>query len=128
MNEAAEAVMALYRERINNHRFGDLVPLIAPDAVFWFGDGSHIGLEAIRIAFETTWARLADETYWLDDVRWLAAGAGAAACCYRFHWQASINGTRTEGQGRGTTVLGLGPGGWQIAHEHLSAEPPLGVA
>jgi len=115
--------MTLYRERINAHRFDDLVPLIAPDAIFWFGDGSHVGLDAIRTAFEATWARLADETYWLDNLQWLATADAAAICCYRFHWQATIDGALAAGHGRGTSVLRLAPAGWQIVHEHLSSEP-----
>jgi hypothetical protein len=71
---SAEAALALYRERINRHRFDDLVPLIAPDAIFWFGDGSHAGLGAIRAAFEKTWAQLVDETYALETcIGWLQA-------------------------------------------------------
>jgi len=54
-------------------------------------------------------------TYWLDDVHWLAGADGAVA--------ARIGGVRGDGHGRGTTGLGLGPAGWRIVHEHLSAEP-----
>lgn len=121
--DTAEAVLALYCERINNHRFDDLMPLISDDAVFWFGDGSHAGIAAVRAAFEATWGRLADERYWLSDLHWLASGDTAAACCYRFHWQATIAGAPANGQGRGTTVLAREARGWRIVHEHLSGVP-----
>ncbi|MCS6760714.1 MAG: hypothetical protein MO846_00890 [Candidatus Devosia symbiotica] len=53
--------MMLYGERINAYQFAVVQPLIADDAVFWFGDGSHYEIAAIRQAIEATWARLTDE-------------------------------------------------------------------
>lgn len=118
--------MALYAEQINAHRFGLVVPLIAAEAVFWFGDGSHVGLDAIGRAFKATWQALTDETYWLEDLQWVARGDHAAACIYRFCWRAVIDGVQASGSGRGTSVLADGPLGWQIVHEHLSP-PPSGA-
>lgn len=118
-----DAVLDAYEGRINRHDFELLVPLIAADASFWFSDGSFIGHTAIRAAFERTWANLADETYWLDERRWLARGDDAAACSYRFNWQATVNGSPAAGQGRGTTILRRDSEGWRIVHEHLSGLP-----
>lgn len=118
----AAAVMAEYAERINHHDFGNVAPLIADDAVFWFSDGSHSGLAAIRAALEATWAVLTKEIYRIEALRWIAAGDGAASCIYTFHWQATVNGKRESGSGRGTSVLAKRPDGWKIVHEHLS--PP----
>lgn len=115
--------MALYAERINAHRFELVAPLIADEAVFWFGDGSHRGHAAIGRAFAATWRVLSDETYWLEDVEWIARGDRAAVCVYRFCWRASVDGVPTTGIGRGTSVLADGADGWQIVHEHLSPEP-----
>ncbi|MET3897132.1 ketosteroid isomerase-like protein/8-oxo-dGTP pyrophosphatase MutT (NUDIX family) [Devosia sp. UYZn731] len=120
--EAAKT-LSRYAELINNHSFDDVAPLIAPEAVFWFGDGSHAGLSAIRSAFEGTWRNLTGEIYWLEDVRWIAQGDYAAACLYRFHWQATGSGECREGSGRGTSVFVRRPEGWKIIHEHLSALP-----
>ena len=78
----ADKVLARYAEMINRHDFNLVSPLIAEDAVFWFGDGSHVGLAAVRAAFEATWRHLVDETYWLEDVRWIAQGNDAASCLY----------------------------------------------
>lgn len=121
-HEAAK-VLSRYGEVINSHSFDDVAPLIAEDAVFWFGDGSHVGLPAIRGAFEATWGRLADEVYWLEDVRWMAQGDDAASCVYCFHWQATVDGESRTGSGRGTSVLARRAAGWKIVHEHLSALP-----
>jgi ketosteroid isomerase-like protein len=99
-----------------------LTDLIAEDATFWFSDGTHRGIAAIRGAFEATWHALADETYWLDQLEWIAEGDIAAACTYRFNWKATIDGQPSSGSGRGTTVLKRVDDRWWIVHEHLS--PP----
>lgn len=118
-----EAVMAAYAERINRHDFELLIPLIDDDATFWFSSGSYRGVESARAAFEQTWRRLANETYWLEDIRWIARADAAASCVYTFHWQTIIEGQPARGSGRGTTVLGKHGDAWRILHEHLSAFP-----
>ena len=59
---APQGVLQAYEQRIKQHDFALPADLIAPDAVFSFSDGSHRGLEAICVAFEKTWAALANET------------------------------------------------------------------
>ena len=49
-----EDVMKDYEARLNRHRFEDVEPLIAADAVFWFNDGSHRGIDAVWAAFTRT--------------------------------------------------------------------------
>lgn len=117
---SARAVLEAYETRINQHDFDVLVELIAPDAVFWFSDGSHRGLPAIRAAFEATWNTLRDETYWLDELQWIAESDVAAACIYRFNWKTMVDGQPVSGSGRGTTVLNRSEGALRIVHEHLS--------
>jgi ketosteroid isomerase-like protein len=118
-----EAVMAAYANLINRHDFALLIPLIDPSASFWFSSGTYQGHHAARDAFERTWQRLTNETYWLDDLTWIAKSTEAASCTYRFHWRAVIEGLAVEGEGRGTTVLAKSENGWRIVHEHLSAFP-----
>ncbi|UYO01316.1 MAG: nuclear transport factor 2 family protein [Devosia sp.] len=115
--------MDAYAEGINAHDFDLLEDLIDADAVFWFSSGSYRGLPAIRAAFEATWTRLQNETYWLEELAWIASDDGAAACTYSFRWRAEVDGSRIEGGGRGTSVLRRRAEGWLIVHEHLSAEP-----
>lgn len=120
----AAATLAAYADRINEHDFDLLIDLIAPDARFWFSDGSHIGVAAIRAAFEQTWAAMGpDEHYWLDKLEWIAEGDGAAACVYRYNWRTVRNGEPASGSGRGTTVLRRVGDHWWIVHEHLSGYP-----
>ena len=118
-----EAVMAAYADLINRHDFALLIPLIDPEASFWFSSGTYGGHDAVRAAFERTWQRLADESYWLEDLVWIARGMEAASCIYRFRWRATVEGQPSQGTGRGTTVLTRGENGWRIVHEHLSAFP-----
>ena len=119
---AREALKA-YELNLNRRDFDALAGLIAPDAVFWFSDGSHRGISAIRAAFEATWRALPEETYWLDNLEWLAESDMAAACAYRFNWRAVRSGQPISGNGCGTTVLNSSDGRWRIVHEHLSLDP-----
>lgn len=125
MPEAAtpQVVMAAYADLINRHDFSLLVPLIDREASFWFSSGTYEGIESARDAFERTWRHLADETYWLEDLTWIAQSAGVASCIYSFHWRATVDGRPAEGMGRGTSVLARGTTGWRIVHEHLSPFP-----
>ncbi len=77
-----EAVMAAYADLINLHDFALLIPLIHSDASFWFSSGTYQGHHAVRAAFERTWQRLANETYWLEDLTWIASSPEAASCTY----------------------------------------------
>src|SRR5690606_25358856 len=101
----------------------EVEPLIDADAVFWFSSGSHRGLAAIRNAFERTWGVIRDEVYSVEDVDWLTFDEASATCIYTFRWRGIINGTASEGSGRGTTVLRKDGGRWRVVHEHLSARP-----
>lgn len=119
-----QEVLAAYEERINRHDFNLLAPLIASDATFWFTEGAYSGHAAIRAAVERTWAALNNDTYRLEEPRWIAMGDEIAACTYRFIWTTTIDGKPVSGRGRGTTVLRRDDGSWRIVHEHLSADDP----
>ncbi|MBO9099930.1 MULTISPECIES: YybH family protein [unclassified Rhizobium] len=118
-----QELMKLYETKVNLRRFDEVAPLISADAVFWFTDGTHCGIDAIRAAFQETWRKLQNETYWLEDVDWIAVTDNAASCIYRFRWRAEIDGKIYEGDGRGTTILRKDYAQWKIVHEHLSRFP-----
>lgn len=121
---SARDVLQAYTDRINRQDFDVLTDLIAPDATFWFSNGTHSGIAAIRAAFEATWQAMGPtEHYWLDQLEWIAEGDSAAACIYRFNWEITVDGRRDSGSGRGTTVLKRVGDRWWIAHEHLSGWP-----
>ncbi|EHJ4666087.1 MULTISPECIES: YybH family protein [Gammaproteobacteria] len=108
---------------INMHDFDQLVPLISPNAIFWFNDGSFCGLKQIRQAFEETWKKFPLENYWLENLEWVAQSKDCAGCTYHFRWRAILNGSALEGGGRGTTILRREANVWKITHEHLSQFP-----
>jgi ketosteroid isomerase-like protein len=120
---SASEHMKLYEARINLHRFDEVEPLISPEAVFWFTDGTHRGIDEIRAAFERTWQTLQNEAYWLENLEWIGLGETLASCTYRFCRKAEIDGKTFEGKGRGTTVLRKELRQWKIVHEHLSRFP-----
>jgi ketosteroid isomerase-like protein len=115
--------LAEYERQLAKHDFDAVAPLISTEAIFWFNDGSHHGVHAIRKAFQQTFAAHPDERYWLEDVAWLAESESTAACVYRFRWTAHREGREFSGGGRGTTIMRAEPDGWRIVHEHLSREP-----
>lgn len=119
-----EDALKQYENKINLHDFDQLVSLISDDAVFWFNDGSYSGLKEIRAAFESTWLKFPLESYWLEELSWIAEGESAAGCTYHFRWKTTIDGKIMEGGGRGTTILRKSGGIWKIVHEHLSQFPP----
>lgn len=86
----------------NSHDFDQVAPLIAQDAVYWFSNGVHEGIGAIRAAFETAWATIADENYDISDVRWIATDDVVAVHLYRFTWSGLVDGQPRSGGGRGT--------------------------
>lgn len=116
-------LMQRYERATNTHRFEEVAPLTAEDAVYWFNDGSFLGTEEIRGAFERTWQTIPDETYGIDDLCWLAADEQIAVCVYDFHWEGTVEGEPRRGAGRGTTVLKRDGDTWRVIHEHLSAQP-----
>jgi ketosteroid isomerase-like protein len=112
-----------YERRTNTHCFENVAPLIANNALFWFNDGSFQGKDAIKQAFENTWAYIQEEQYSIDNVQWLVNEANSAVCTYIFHWQGISDGRKVQGIGRGTSVLRKVDARWQVVHEHLSALP-----
>ncbi|NTH49213.1 nuclear transport factor 2 family protein [Agrobacterium rhizogenes] len=115
--------LMLYETRVNRRRFDEIVPLISAEAIFWFPEGTHRGIDAIGAAFEEAWRHNHNEFYWLEDIDWVAMSDTTASCIYRFRWKAVISGIRHEGSGRGTTVFRKEGTQWKIIHEHLSRCP-----
>jgi ketosteroid isomerase-like protein len=118
-----EELLQAYEQRTNTHRFEEVAPLIADNAVYWFSDGSFQGKDAIEQAFAKTWAIIQDEHYAIEDVQWLVNDERCAVCIYVFRWQGMVEGQARQGTGRGTNVLEKIDGDWQVVHEHLSLLP-----
>jgi ketosteroid isomerase-like protein len=112
--------MRQYERATNRHDFGELVPLIADDATYWFTEGSYHGIGAIRGAIERTFTTILDEVYRIEDLEWVAVTGSLAVCRYRFCWTGTVDGEPASGQGRGTNVVTRHNGEWKMLHEHLS--------
>ena len=110
-------------QKTNTHRFEEVAPLIADNAIYWFSDGSFYGKAAIKGAFERTWVWIQDEQYAIEDVQWLVDDESAAVCVYTFRWQGVVEGSQAQGMGRGTSVFQKVNDRWQVIHEHLSSLP-----
>jgi ketosteroid isomerase-like protein len=110
-----------YERATNSHDITQLIPLIAPGAVYWFSDGSHHGREAVLTAIAETFATIRDEIYQISDLEWITYSDQHAVCRYRFAWTGTVDGQVRSGNGRGTNVLTNNAGTWQMLHEHLSA-------
>ncbi|MFF7195494.1 YybH family protein [Streptomyces sp. NPDC008079] len=115
------AFMARYEQANNSHDIARVVPLIVPDAVYWFSDGSYRGLEEIAGAVERTFEAIRDEVYAIRDLEWVVLGADHAVCRYRFCWTGVVDGQPRSGEGRGTNVIVKRDGAWKMLHEHLSS-------
>lgn len=124
MSEPADAPSAFiraYEQATNSHDVTQLAPLIAPNAVYWFSDGSHRGRDAVLAAIAETFTTIRDEVYRIDDLEWITVDRDQAVCRYRFAWTGTVGGHPRSGGGRGTNVLVSTDGTWQMLHEHLSA-------
>ena len=59
---SAKDVLAAYEDRINRHDFDLLTDLIAPDATFWFSDGTYRGIDAVARRIAAAHAALVERT------------------------------------------------------------------
>lgn len=114
------AFLRRYEQANNSHEIDRVVPLIAEDAVYWFSDGSHRGLDEIAGAIERTFEAIRDETYEIRDLEWVVLAADHAVCRYRFFWTGVVDGRPRSGEGRGTNVIVKRDASWKVQHEHLS--------
>jgi ketosteroid isomerase-like protein len=95
--------------------------LIDRDALYWFSNSaSHVGRAAVEQAIEHNFDTITNETYRIENLRWIARSDEVAVCVYRFSWSGLVGGQPVGGSGRGTNVLRNTSDGWAIVHEHLS--------
>lgn len=124
MSEDHAQTFASFEQAANSTDFDQVAPFVAEDAIYWFTDGSFEGIDAVREAFAATWDAIRDETYTIEDLRWIAVSEAIAVCVYRFRSEGSTGGRPFVATGRGTNVLVKRNGAWLIVHEHLSNVPP----
>lgn len=122
--QSAAAALEAYLAAMNTHDFDHVERVLAPDAVYFFGDATCAGVDEVRAHFERTWAMIPDETYGAEDIDWVASAADAAVAIYTYRWDGTINGQKHAGAGRATNVFTRTSHGWRLTHEHLSSLPP----
>ncbi len=120
MNGELNQFLKEYEFATNTHDFGNVAPLLYEKAIYWFSDGSFIGIDAIRQAFTETWGKIQNEQYQIRNIEWIGAEEKLAVCTYEFEWKGEVNGKKLSGIGRGTNVIGKIGNKWKMLHEHLS--------
>jgi ketosteroid isomerase-like protein len=100
--------------------FANVAPLIAENALYRFTDGDFSGIEAIRAAFEQTWASFPEDEWELLNVRVVHLDEDSAVVTYDTRWTATVNGERRISVGRGTNVIARTDGALNVILEHLS--------
>ncbi|HLD74822.1 MAG TPA: nuclear transport factor 2 family protein [Bdellovibrionota bacterium] len=118
-----ESVLSEYEKGLNTHNFDNVRHLIAPDAVFWFNEGSFEGIDEIEKACNKTFNLIKNEKYWLTNKKWISSSQETVAIIYNYNWTGVINGKNESGFGRGTSILANIDNTWKIIHEHLSKQP-----
>lgn len=121
-NPELDTLMAQYEAANNSHVVNQVLPFIAPEATYWFSDGSYTGHDEITAALQATFDAIADEDYRIRDLAWVVARPDVAVCRYGFAWNGVVDGVAKSGVGRGTNVLGRRDGRWLIVHEQLTAD------
>lgn len=95
---------------------------IAPDAGYWFSDGSHYGRAEIRVARQDTSDAIQNEIISIHDLTWVTMRTDITVCRYHFSWTSLGQGQPRSGSGRGTNVLVKHESGWFIEHEKLTSD------
>lgn len=121
---AVHAYLKAYEMASETRDFSQVAEMIHPDATYRFNDGDFIGLAAIRGAFEQTWSHnVANERYWLTDVRIIYSDSSSACVSYDYHWSGLGPRGPFEMSGRGTQLLVQQGDRLQCIYEHLGAAP-----
>jgi GNAT superfamily N-acetyltransferase/ketosteroid isomerase-like protein len=122
----AAAALQDYLVGTNTHDFRYVERVLAPDAIYFFGDATCRGVHAVREYFEHTWRQIPDERYWAENIEWLESTTDSAVATYVFRWMGTLD-ERRSGGGRATNVFHRTESGWWLVHEHLSGLPKAPV-
>jgi len=125
-SESVVRFLHRFEEIAEKENFDLVEPLIHERAFFRFNDGDFVGRQAIRAAFEKTWkgsSEVKKERFYLTDIVVLSMDHASATATYTYNWEGSQGGRQFRIQGRGTRVLVMERGQFQVIHEHLSRFP-----
>lgn len=116
----AASFLIEYERRTNAHNVDAWAELIAPEATYWFTNGSHRGKDRVVAAVAHNFDVIKDEIYAITDVEWVTSAPDSAVVRYRFNWTGTQDGKPLSGSGRGTNVMIRRDNRWLMIHEHLS--------
>ncbi|MFQ5919684.1 MAG: YybH family protein [Thermoplasmata archaeon] len=121
MKQTAGEFMSRYERATDSHDLDGVLSMIDDDAIYLFSDESvHVGRQAVERVLRRNFDLIQDESYSIDNLRWLASSDEVAACVYDFSWSGTIKGQEASGSGRGTSVIRRLGNEWKVVHEHLS--------
>jgi ketosteroid isomerase-like protein len=101
--------------------FAAVKDMIHPEALFRFRDGDHRGADAVRRAFEATWAHeVKDDRYEMMDVQVISLDTDSAVATFGFVWSGEGEKGRFRIEGRGTAVVVRRNEDLVLRLEHLS--------
>jgi len=115
--------MANYESALAGQQRANIEPLVHPEAIVQFSDGTYVGREDVLDAMQRTFDLIQDEDYNITQLHWVEQTPQFACCIYHFHWSGMIDGKLASGSGRGTSVLVNENGTWQLKVEHLGPNP-----
>jgi len=116
----AEDFIKAYEQALATQDWGQVEPLIHPDACVTFSNGTvHKGRAQVKKAFEHNFSLIKDEKYSMTNVHWVLKNVKTAVYLFDFNWSGVINGKPARGAGRGTSVLVKEGDKWQLLVEHL---------
>lgn len=117
---SARTFVDRYETALGTQDWGMVAPLIAESATVVFSNGAmHAGKDAIRRAYERNFATIKNETYRVENVRWLVETEDCAAYMFDFTWTGMVDGRPASGSGRGTAVLVRQGVDWVLVGEQL---------
>jgi hypothetical protein len=76
LNECIKA----YEVANNSHVWTNVAPFIAPNATYWFTDGSYSGIAEIQGAIQRTFDKIQDEIYTISNIQWPVQSESVAVC------------------------------------------------
>lgn len=117
---APEQFIQSYSAALATQQWRQVEPLIHANACVTFSTGAvHKGIDAIKKAYEHNFSIIKNEEYLVTDVHWVLKNNDTAVYLFNFSWKGIINGQSAAGKGKGTAVLVMETGNWQLITEHL---------
>lgn len=118
-----EEFVTQYKAALGSQNWENVDPLISKKAVVTFSNGSvHSGKEKIREAFENNFRKIKNESYFMENNRWLKKEETYAVYVFEFNWSGFIDGKLISGSGVGTSVIIMESGRWKLLAEHLASK------